>query len=52
MGYSVWKTKKTFFIIFDVIWTKYDQFWPSQNSEISATFELDLDPQDKIIEKF
>ena len=44
--------KKVFFIIFDGFWSKYDEFRPNQNFEISATFDLIFDPQDDVIEKF
>ena len=44
--------KRYFLIIFDGFWSKYDEFRPNQNFEISATFDLDFDPQDDVIEKF
>ena len=44
--------KKVFYIIFDGFWSKYDEFRPNQNFEISATFDLIFDPQDDVIEKF
>ena len=52
MGYFAWKTtKEVFLIVFDGFWSKYDEFRPNQNFEISATFDLIFDPQDDVIEK-